>query len=160
MSIVRESLPRPEQQYVDIDEDRLGCRCCESLPDTPCPAWCEYAKAGGRTKAQHEDIEAVKFSHWQSDTAQKIDKQGRRPAPHALLKARYRSVYVEQSRIKAQHPRPIRIDDREGLIIYAAGVDFSKGSLVYAPNHEDGSCLWFETSEKLFIKDPEIGAAE
>jgi len=154
MTILSESLP---SQYVAID-DRTGCRCCESLPDTRCPAWCEYAKLSNEQQA---DLEAIKFANWQSDAASRIDKKGRRPTPHALLPARYRSVYIRQDRIKAKHPRPIVIDDRDGLTLLCAGVNFGSGKLVYKPDHESGEpCLWFESGEPLFVKDPEIGDPE
>lgn len=153
MTVVSDSLVT---QYTPID-DRYGCRCCEAIPDTPCPAWCEYAKL---SKEQQRDVEAIEYAKWQSDAAQRLDKQGRRPDEHALLKARYRSVYIRQDRIKAKHPRPIVIDDREGLTLLCSGVQFGTGELVYKPNHEDGSCLWFESSDAIIAQNPEIGDPE
>ena len=79
-------------------------------------------------------------------------------AKRVWLPARYRSVYIEQARIKAKHPRPIRVDDREGLIIFCAGVTcHGENRLVYSPEHDSGeSCLWFETDAPLTLTDPEI----
>ena len=77
-------------QYTTID-DCIRCRGCESLQDTPCPPWCEYATVDATTLCDAIDRERQAVHLWRitppSDPYQRF-------RAHAALHAEQRTDAV------------------------------------------------------------------